>query len=554
MNLRRPDRLPPVPTTRLAHPEPVEGPLFILSRTKHPPEPAKGSRLATRHWPLLALVLAAALAVRLGVILSPLGWLEADEAVVGLMARHILEGDRPVFYWGQSYMGALEAYSVALAFALLGANTFTLKLVPALYSVGFVLLSYLLALRLFGRGPALLSALYLALPPTMLAVWSVKPRGGYAELLCLGQAALLLALALPAQRRQGWWSAGLGLVAGLAFWTNQLAVLYLVPIAAYLGLQVRQRLVLLLLPALLGFCLGAAPLIADNLSNDLASADALKGSAVTLAEVPGNVRGLWRLGLPVLVGLGQPTSDVDLWRADWPTRPAGNLLVALAADALLVAGLFPYRRTLWALVRGKGVEATGPALLVGLFGAAVVLLPFTRFAELVTEPRYALPLYTLVPLYAALAWRLRARRPLFLAALLVPLALNLSNLATADPWLGLPTTAGRSTPENRTELIAFLASQDLTRVYADYWLTYPLAFESQEQIVASVLSNGFNRFTPYAHLVHVAPRPAFVLVHGSREAEAFYARVQSVGARATIAQVSIYDVVHDLDPLDPLRP
>jgi hypothetical protein len=35
--------------------------------------------------------------------------LNSDEAVVGLMARHILDGKRPVFYYGQAYMGSLDA-------------------------------------------------------------------------------------------------------------------------------------------------------------------------------------------------------------------------------------------------------------------------------------------------------------------------------------------------------------------------------------------------------------------------------------------------------------
>jgi len=51
---------------------------------------------------LLALtVLAFALRVQ---VLFASGRLGADEAIVGLMARHILEGERPVFYRGQSYL------------------------------------------------------------------------------------------------------------------------------------------------------------------------------------------------------------------------------------------------------------------------------------------------------------------------------------------------------------------------------------------------------------------------------------------------------------------
>src|SRR4030067_1603127 len=44
----------------------------------------------------------------------------ADEAVVALMARHILQGERPVFFYGQAYMGSLDAYIVAVGFWLVG--------------------------------------------------------------------------------------------------------------------------------------------------------------------------------------------------------------------------------------------------------------------------------------------------------------------------------------------------------------------------------------------------------------------------------------------------
>jgi hypothetical protein len=48
---------------------------------------------------LVALLLVG-LALRLAIVASPLGEIDGDEAVVGLMARHIaFLGERPVFYW-----------------------------------------------------------------------------------------------------------------------------------------------------------------------------------------------------------------------------------------------------------------------------------------------------------------------------------------------------------------------------------------------------------------------------------------------------------------------
>src|SRR6266851_1580995 len=97
----------------------------------------------------LAVALVVGLAVRLAVIASPLGELDGDEAVVGLMARHIaFLGDRPVFYYGQPYLGSLEAFSAAPLFLLLGSSAVLLKLVPTVFSLGFLAISAVISRRL----------------------------------------------------------------------------------------------------------------------------------------------------------------------------------------------------------------------------------------------------------------------------------------------------------------------------------------------------------------------------------------------------------------------
>ncbi len=109
--------------------------------------------------------------VRVAVILSPAGQLDADEAVVGLMARRIaFGGERPVFFYGQAYLGTLEPFTAALLFWLVNSSTALLKLVPALYSLAFLGASAAVARRLFGPGPALLTMAYLACPPAMWAL------------------------------------------------------------------------------------------------------------------------------------------------------------------------------------------------------------------------------------------------------------------------------------------------------------------------------------------------------------------------------------------------
>src|ERR671938_597376 len=97
-----------------------------------------------------ALVANAVARWRAAVIASPLGEIDGDEAVVGLMARHIaFLGERPVFYYGQPYLGSLEAFSVAPLFRLFDSSTLLLKLVPTAYGLGFLVLSAALARRMF---------------------------------------------------------------------------------------------------------------------------------------------------------------------------------------------------------------------------------------------------------------------------------------------------------------------------------------------------------------------------------------------------------------------
>ena len=61
---------------------------------------------------ILALLIIA-LATVLRIFLIAWGWphSNADEGIMGIMAMHILHtGEHPIFFYGQSYMGTLEAY------------------------------------------------------------------------------------------------------------------------------------------------------------------------------------------------------------------------------------------------------------------------------------------------------------------------------------------------------------------------------------------------------------------------------------------------------------
>ena len=84
-------------------------------------------RLRLDEWSVVALILALAALGRL--VLAAHGWpdFDSDESIVGLMTDDILRhGAHPVFFYGQNYMGALQAYLAVPFFLLLGATPFAL--------------------------------------------------------------------------------------------------------------------------------------------------------------------------------------------------------------------------------------------------------------------------------------------------------------------------------------------------------------------------------------------------------------------------------------------
>jgi hypothetical protein len=531
---------------------------------------------------LLVCVLIGA-GLRLAIIASPLGEIDGDEAVVGLMARHIaFLGERPVFYWGQPYLGSLEAFTAAPLFRLFDSSTFLLKLVPSAYSLGFLCLAALFARQVFGIGPGLATAAYLAVPPAMWAVWSTKARGGYAEVLFLGQALLLVTLALaraPSRRLAMLW----GLLAGLAFWTHLLAVVYLVPALIYLVLG-RGRWSLSHFGMLvLGALAGMLPLLIANVSNRFATLAALLQPPDLPVDPAAQFVRFFRVGVPVLLGLGQPTTSQTMFDQDWLQRPAGHLIVAAAAVALLGAVVLIYVPSVRRLVRcgadgrcersaetapgeargasrsisssavASAASRSAPALLVLVSLVVPPVVALTRFGFFVSEPRYALPLYSTVPLLAGALWRLPWPRLRWPVVGLV-LAFNLWSLLSTDPRLWRPEDAPDSTAATRAELVQHLVPQDRHQMYTDYWIGYPVMFETRETVLAYVISGGFNRYLPPADNVQRTPNPAWVFVPGTDAELEFLAQLAAVQGEAHIEPVSVYRVYTDVQPLEAMRP
>lgn len=225
--------------------------------------------LITHRYPLLAafLILVAS-AIRIGLIAQ--GWpgTDSDDSTMGLMAKHILTyGEHPIFFYGQSYMGAIEAYVGALMFALLGVSSFALKCGLILIYAAFMASMYLLLSQAFNHRWALAGLLLLSLGDDDMLYHQLEAYGGYLETLLFGVLLIVLAAWLirtipdPALRKwRSWGYLGWGLAAGLGIWSDPLVAPFVIFSALFLLLtcwrELRHHMAIL---ALAGLLIGVSP-------------------------------------------------------------------------------------------------------------------------------------------------------------------------------------------------------------------------------------------------------------------------------------------------------
>src|SRR6266496_3893976 len=109
------------------------------------------------------LIIASATIFR--IVLTCLGWpaTNSDEATYNLMAFHIWKnGEHPIFMYGGSYLGAIQAYLGAVLFRIFGPSVLVMHIEMAGLFALFLLGLYLLTYRLYSPRFALVTIAILA--------------------------------------------------------------------------------------------------------------------------------------------------------------------------------------------------------------------------------------------------------------------------------------------------------------------------------------------------------------------------------------------------------
>jgi 4-amino-4-deoxy-L-arabinose transferase-like glycosyltransferase len=523
---------------------------------------------------LLALILLLGAALRLWMVAHDVPMVDSDEGAFGLMALHLRHGDWSIFMWGQPYMGTFETFLIAPFVAILGPSPVALRLAPMLLGLAFILTTYLLARRIYSPRVGLASAALLAIGSPFFVVLSVRARGGYVETLVFGNLLLLLVLAgeSPSGRRLVV-ALLTGLVAGVALWTDLLVAPYLVVAALVLWWQrradLRGRNGLAVVGGLL---IGAAPAIVYNLTNGAPTVGSMLALTLVGAHHSPNrlallPRNLWlelTVSLPILVGgflggtqaAGLTPDDYLRHAALHPATCVLGLALTLLTLALVcgVAVRVVRQRCGSPLRFSTVAEECGDRARVRRQGEAALLLLIVGNAaafalndqlSVFATPRYLLPLFAGTPLLVAqgvgaligLDRGLRNRLPvlptrrLWLASLLVVILCgwNLAGDLALAPLQTAARDHGIWIAGNDDGLLQLLRGHHVRTVISnDYWEGLRLTFESGETIITVMMTPqghpGFNRYQPYVSQGLADPRPAYLELSGTVEADLDLAR------------------------------
>lgn len=505
---------------------------------------------------IVLLALAVATLVRGLLLLSGSVSFHSDEAVVSLMARHILQGARPVFFYGQAYMGSLDAWLIAIGFALLGESVLTVRIVQSVLYLLAVGSGTLAAWKLSGRWwVTLVAGLALSVPPVLFALYTTATLGGYNEMLVLGHLLLILGYDVThAHPRSFWRWAALGACAGLGFWTHGLIIVYLLPVGLLIVRHFSRRQAPCYALGALTAIIFSAPWWVYDLQHDHAALSfylynrhsAGLAGMTTVPTSPG--QRMLRLGifnLPALIGMRFP------WESSYFLLPVGLLVLMVFALAV-----FTLAR------RSDLLAPDGQLVVLGLLISHTVILISVRFGADISG-RYLLPM--LLPLAIALGVLTERLREVgrggwwaLPSALVVGyFAAGQAAAVTSDTGVTTQFDLMSHIPNDHDDaLIEFLDAQGIAHGYTNYWVAFRLAFLSQERIqldpalpYKSDLSYdpGDRRFQPYLEATARADRIAYITTeHLPALDELLLARLDGAGITYRQHKIGPYHVYYDL--------
>jgi hypothetical protein len=430
----------------------------------------------------------------------------SDQAIVGLMAKHIAEGRAlPLFYYGQPYMLAVEAYVAAPFLALAGPTVAALHFSIVVWNIAVVMLIVTALARWGGVRPwlGLVAVLPLAWAPPETAALLGEAQGGNIEPFFY-VVALWFLRARPL---------ALGAVLGLGFLNREFTI-FAVPALVAADIWERRSvgsgfwkhwlLALVAFAAVMDLAYAAQPfadfkgpgtrgeMLRGYPASQLAALTERTGASV--AEFPARIAAMTTHFLPLLTG-GVRYEDSaaqgrDAWR--WPIVITLAVMLARAA---------------WLAWRRPRADSP-PRFAWYMVGVGLTMALAFSLVRTPTEGtlRYVLMLLC-IPVGVIAAWMVtepsRAARAAGLALMTIWAAGSAADHAT----LARRYLDGQPNPARA--LVTALEDRGITAARAPYWTAYKVTFLSGERI--KVASTDVARIDEYQSLPGIADAPLIAL-------------------------------------------
>ncbi|MBV9708855.1 MAG: hypothetical protein JO125_15775 [Chloroflexi bacterium] len=512
-----------------------------------------------------------AFASGLRVLLAALGWppTNADEGTMGIMALHVAyRGEHPLLFYGQNYMGSLEAYLGALFFHLLGPSLFALRLGVILLVTLFFISTYLLASFLYSKRVALVTLALLSIGSIPVFTRQIIATGGSSQTLLFGSLAFLLAvwlsytyvprsgMRLKLLRLLGY--AAWGMVSGLGLWSDMVVLPFFAMAGLLLLVFCWRELWWAWVALLAGSVVGAMPSIYYNFKHGQNAVSTLFGLFHgSTSQAPHNLHGLLH-GIMSTILISIPTATgspfcpvIELpWLGDNSPHTVQCTLAhaswGLGYLALLGLALLLALRSLWLL---HSQTQVGPlekrqALVrsmanLMLLASAVLAIAIYSVSSAPTDwpgfhARYLVGLLIITPAILAplcnATLQQGSRYPSKRALLSCGVFLLIGASFLAGTFITFSEVArAQAANQRQADLIHHLITIGATHIYTDYWTCNNLAFGSDERVICSVLDGNLqpshNRVPHYSEIVNADPHAAYVFPLGLAQLSAIQKRV-----------------------------
>jgi 4-amino-4-deoxy-L-arabinose transferase-like glycosyltransferase len=515
----------------------------------------------------MVLIVLSSAAMKLGLLLADVVPFNSDEAIVGLLAKHFLEGEWQIFFYGQAYMGTLDAGLVSVMFKLFGPQIFLIRLIQILlYSGTIVTTGYLGKLIFRSNTVGLIASLLVAFPNTNTILYTSISLGGYGEVLLIGNFLLIAALKIHEKPTRFWFMMW-GFSAGLGIWAFGLILIYVLPTSIIILHSTfkdenKGKRFTDLAYAGIFMMIGISPWVLWALSNGFSPLiDELLGSAISSASpsnlgvaILSHIYNFLLFGTTVILGLRPP------WEIRWLAKP----LLPVALGVWLIVSVYAIQS-----LRKTDGARMGRWLLFGVLATLVLGFIFTPFGA---DPsgRYFLPFTIPMSLFAADFFSTNSQQPHVGKRIYIALFLLVSfhlwgTIESARNYPPGLTTQFDSVSwiDHRydDQLIDFLEQHGELRGYTNYWVSYPIAFQSDEQVIFVPrlpyhedfrYTSRDNRYQPYNQLVEESHRVAYITTNHPALDQVLQERFRGIGVTWDEVWIGDYHVFYALS--DIVRP